>query len=162
MSVTAVLAATADRIERWPDYKIRHELRPGAGGAVYTELFEVAKQMYGWAAVEHLQKHLGGHGQLQHWRETDQQRVVKTLREAAGQPAADDAEAAAARAKLDEFHAALAEAMGWLGYDVTTLVREVGSEMGRLRRENERLQRELAEEQRRTRGLHASGERADR
>lgn len=152
--IPAVLNAAADEIERWGEHKTRYELKPGAGGAVFTVLFETAKRLYGWTAIQHLQKHLGaelGSGQLQHWRETDQSAVVKALREAAQAPTAPDVEAETLRVQLADFHAALAEAMGWLGYDVTTLVREVGSEMARLRKDKERLERELAEERKRRR-----------
>lgn len=143
-AVSAVLAAAADEVERWPDHHATRELRAGAGGAIFCLLYETAKQMYGWAAIEHMEKVLGA-GQIQHWRETDRVAVAKALREAAGIEPAPDVEVQAVRAKLTAFHTRLAEAMGWLGYDVTTLVAQVGDEMGRLRDENEKLKRQVAD-----------------
>jgi hypothetical protein len=112
-------------------------------------LFETARQLYGWTAVQHMQRHLGAavrSGQLQHWRETDRAAVVKTLRDAAGEAPTPDLEVETMRGVLAGFHAELAEAMGWLSYDVSTLVRETAAEVARLRAANERLQRQLDEE----------------
>ncbi len=152
MTVAAVLTAAADEVERWPQHHADRELRNGAGGAIFCLLFETAKQMYGWTAIQHLQKHLTGHlphGQIQHWRETDRAAVVEALRAAAKEPAAVDAEAQSMRSSLGDFRRELCDAVGWLTYDVATLVREVGNEMGRLRRENARLTAELEDARRR-------------
>lgn len=150
MTANTVIAHAADEIERWPAYRVR-ELRGGAGPAVYTALFESATHLYVWPAVHLLQKHLGAKlrsGQLQHWRQTNHDVVVNTLREAAEQPPPADLEVQTLRAKLAEFHMELAQGMGLYGYDVATLVRETVAEVERLRRENDRLSRELEETRR--------------
>lgn len=144
MTTAAVLHAAADTLERQETHRTDRDLRNGAGGHIFGLLFETAKQLYGWPAICHLQQHLGI-PQIQHWQEADRGAVVKALRDAADQPVSSDIETAALRAKLADFHTALADAMGWLTYDVTTLVAEVGNEMSQLRRDNERLAAELAE-----------------
>jgi hypothetical protein len=156
MSLDDVLNHAADEIERWPDYKVKQEIRGAAGPAVYSALFESAVHLYVWPAIQHLQKHLAAElrsGQIQHWRETDRARVVEVLRKAAKEPADSDLEVETLRSKLAEFHMSLAVGMGWLGYNVSTLVRETVGEVGRLRRANERLERELADERRQRIGV---------
>lgn len=141
MTTADVLHAAADEVENWPTHHADRELRHGAGGAIYTLLFEAAKQRYGWTAIQHLQHHLRGelpHGQLQHWRTTDRAAVAKALRDAAGQPPADDLEAATLHTQLAGFRQALADAVGWHHLDVATLVREVAD---RATRDRERLTR---------------------
>jgi hypothetical protein len=140
--LNAVLHAAADEVERWPSHKADYELRAGAGGAIFTLLFEQAKQMYGWTAIEHLQKRLGSalaHGQIQHWRETDRAAVVKALRDAAAESADEDVEAVTLRAKLSELHTRLADACGWPGLDVNTLATEVTHHMQRLEADCDRV-----------------------
>lgn len=154
MSIPAVLHAAADQVERWQEHEARRELKNGAGGSIFCLLFETAKQAYGWTVIQHLQRHLGSQlpgGQIQRWRETDRAAVVKVLREAAEVPLAPNAEVDAIRSRLDDFHRQLAEGMGWLTYDVTTLVGETVNEVGRLRATVKQLERQLAEEQRRAR-----------
>lgn len=75
--------------------------------------------------------------------------MVEALRSAAKEPVPVDAETQAVRAELAAFHRELGEAMGWLTYDVAMLVREVGLEMARLRKDNARLAAALDDAQRR-------------
>ncbi len=146
--LNAVLLAAADEVDGWAEHKAAYNLRTGAGGAIFCLLFEQAKQMYGWTAIEHLQKRLGSalpHGQIQHWQETDRVAVAKALRDAANQPVDTDVEVTSLRAKLSDFHERLAEASGWLSYDVTTLVTEVTDRMRSLEADRDRTAVRLAE-----------------
>lgn len=153
MTADIVLAAAADRLEQMEPCRADYALKSDAGPAVFALLFETARQVYGEPAIQHLQHHLGPilpYGQIQHWRETDRATVVKTLREAAGQPAAPDIEVQALRTKLADLHDQLATAVGWLSItSPSVLAREVGHEMARLRKDNERLRNQLAEERHR-------------
>lgn len=151
MTVSAVLNAAADSLKGREEFRVERDLRNGAGPAMFELLYETAKQLYGWTAIEHLQRHLGATlptGQIQHWQETDQAAVLKALRAAAGETPPVDLETETLRAKLGQFHGALAEAMGWLVAEPAVLVRETVAEVERLRKDNERLIQELTEERR--------------
>lgn len=152
MSAAEVLNAAADELDCTDTHRADRDLHNGAGGHVFTLLYETAKRLYGWTAIEHLQHHLRGQlpgGHIQQWAETDRHAVAKALREATGQPTLPDLETVALRAKLTEFEHALADATGWHGLDPATLVRETGLELARLRKTVKRLTDELAQERQR-------------
>lgn len=102
MTINEVLAAAANEFEQREPFRVDRDLRHGAGGMVFELLFETAKRLYGWTAIQHLQNVLRAelpHGQIQHWREADRATVVKVLREAAGVEPAPDVAVAAERAR---------------------------------------------------------------
>lgn len=146
-SVADVLNTAADEVDRWPAHTSHYNLRTGAGGSVFGLLFETAKQLYGWTAIQALERHLGNqlpHGQIQHWRETDQAAVSAALRSAAAAPIAEDTEVAALRAKLSDLHQRLAAAVGWPGIDqVDVLVHEVAGRIKTLEQQRDTLQKQL-------------------
>lgn len=151
MSTDTVLSAAADNFERREEFRVDRELQAGAGSSIFCLLYETAKQLYGWAAVEQLQRHLRDvlpGGQLQHWAETDRAAVVQALRQAAAAPVPADLETVALRAKLSEFHGLLQDALGAEVAETATLVTSIGEELARARKEATRLARELAEERR--------------
>lgn len=111
MSAADVLNGAADMIEARQRWQREREVRNGAGGRTYSDLFASAGLRCGWPAVVALERHLGAElrtGQLQHWAETDPDRVVEVLRAAAGIPTPVDAETVALRRQWDDLCARLA------------------------------------------------------
>lgn len=158
MTAADVLSAAADRIEQMPEHVFARGFASNAGGSVFSALFERAKELHGWTAIEALQRHLRIE-QVQHWRETDRAVIVAALR-TAGKDAVDPGdEVLAVRRQLAEFDATLAEAMGWgpwaTGQPTAVLVTEVADRMRQLEQQIEQAGRDLAEE-RRQHGLTSS------
>lgn len=148
-AVAEVLSAAADEVDRWQEHTAKHELRVGAGGAVFQMLYETSKRLYGWTAITHLEAFLGNalaHRQIQHWRETDRAVVSQTLREAAGGPVSVDLAVDTQRAYLSQMQQDLAAALGW-GHipEVSVLVREAAARIKHLEKETLRLRQELEE-----------------
>lgn len=148
MTAADVLAATADRIEARPSHVNEREFRNSAGPAVYSALFETSRQIFGWTAVEVMQKHLRIQ-QLQHWDTTDVAAIVAELRAAAKAPADPLGEVTAIRARLAGFQSLLAESLGWGPWAASSspesLVSEVVKRIDRLEAQVTRLEAQLTE-----------------
>lgn len=154
-AVSAVLSAAADTVERDEMRRYSRDIsQSGAGGEIYTLLFQASERLYGWPAVRHLQTHLGSqlaHGHLQHWRETDPAAVVKILREAAAVTPEPDVEVAAMREQVERWWTEVCKALPWLADQpqfsrADELVREVARlqrDHDNLTAKNERLREEL-------------------
>jgi hypothetical protein len=128
MTYADVLNAAADVFERQEPHRTTRDMR-NIGGAMYSALFEQARRVYGWPAIEAMQRHLKL-DQLQHWRETD---PAAALRAAAKEPATVDVEVAALREQITDLHAALLDAVGWFAMpSPEALVREVAEQMSRM------------------------------
>lgn len=153
MTASDVLAAAADRIEQLPDHVFTRDFASNAGGAVFSALFERAKEMYGWTAIEALQRHLHL-AQVQHWREADRAAIVDALRAAAKDAVDPGDEVIAVRRQLADFDTTLAEAMGWgpwaTGQPTAALVAEVASRMRWLEQRVADLEAEIRNARRQT------------